>query len=554
MRSAQVGPFAGAGDGGPTIALAMTTAAARTKLSEFGSLEFVANYDILLTSNEWKKTQANLTPLGYLLVQEMLTESIVRRLLFEDYRKRASLLLTDIPVREPVFVLGLPRTGTTLLHRLLSLDNAKFRAPLLWELLHPVPKVAPNALPHEHATDRQARLAFAKGRLAQAEALGLLSRTQHIHEMGPELPEECLGLLTDCVPMHAFCFYHLTTLPTTSEAMLSGYQSYRRYLQLLSLQTGEAQTPRQWMLKCPLHLTHARSIAAIFPGAKLIWTHRELQQCIPSVCSLIVGIHETYHKQGSLPASEVGLSALSWAEKCLQHAPQDIAASGLDCLDVTYANLVANPVETVRAIYAQFGWHMSLEYTAALEAYLAQNRRDREALAAEQRRAKEQRGRGGGGGAAAAEGSGHVYSLAEFGIDERELKRGAFAEYTRTYLTHVAPLSAPPSLPPSLPASLPASLPDPPSPPSPPRLRASASVSPEPKEQGEDGVGETESGGEGEGEAGGGLMPGSDGGRSREPKFRRNTSAFAPKRATGDCVGAATGTGRERGAKCHAEA
>lgn len=516
MKSIKVGPYAGAGGEGPSLALAMTTASARTKLRDFGDdLDFVANYDAILGTREWKKRQTHLTSLGYLLVQESLTDTMTRRLLFEDYRKRAGSLLTDIPVREPVFVLGLPRTGTTLLHRLLSLDTAKFRAPLLWELLHPVPKVAPDALPAEHTADRSARLAIAKGRFAQAEALGVFSHTQHIHEIGPELPEECLGLLTDCVPVLPFCMYQALYMQISPEAMLSAYHSYRRYLQLLSLQTDESRDPRQWMLKCPMHLGHATSLAKAFPGAKLIWTHRAIQHCLPSVCSLTMSGQDAFFEPGSLAYSSVGRNLLDYTETMLGKAAGDIASSGLDCLDVTYANLVANPIETVRAIYTQFGWTMTPEYTAVLESYLEQSKRDRDAMAARQQQAKLSSG-------GAGEGSGHTYSLAAFGIDERDLKQGVFEVYARTYLRGA--ISAPP-------LSLPA-------PPTLPQQRASTAVAPEPEEQGGDGE-----------ERGGRKEGGKEGG-----KVRRNTPVYFPKRtpAVGDC-GGARGTGRS-GIKCHVDA
>ena len=74
------------------------------------------------------------------------------------------------------------------------------------------------------------------------------------------------------------------------------YQGYKNMLRLLSYQCGEAEAPRRWMLKCPIHLFYIKQIEAVFPDAKLIWTHRHPVSAVPSLCSLIKAFHSVYYE------------------------------------------------------------------------------------------------------------------------------------------------------------------------------------------------------------------------------------------------------------------
>lgn len=147
----------------------------------------------------------------------------------------------------------------------------------------------------------------------------------------------------------------------------------------------------------------------------------------------------------------MGRTALHWTEESLRLAPRDIADSGLDCLDITYSTLTEVPVDTVRGIYAHFGWEFTPAYQAALEAYVLTNRREREAMAAKKTSSPH-------------EGSGHTYSLADYGITEEELQRGVFKEYSEKYLAPTSPARKDKTSMPALSAAT-SSLPLPPSPP-----------------------------------------------------------------------------------------
>jgi hypothetical protein len=138
MRMFKLGPFK---HGKLSLEKAMKHASRKTKLDDFGDLSFLDSYNAIFSTETHKKLK--LTNIGYIMYQIELNQTMYRRLTFIKYLKDVPEVL-NVPVRSPVFVLGLPRTGTTFLHRLLSLDPA-VRSPLLWELLSPVPKVRPEA-------------------------------------------------------------------------------------------------------------------------------------------------------------------------------------------------------------------------------------------------------------------------------------------------------------------------------------------------------------------------------------------------------------------------
>lgn len=146
MRWLKLGPFK---QGKITLEKAMKYAMKKTKLSDFGDTTFVKNYELIADSPEMKALE--LTNIGYFSYRIEMNMTMVRRLKMIDYLKRNPEVL-NVSVREPVFVFGMPRTGTTFLHRLLSLDPA-VRAPLTWELLASVPDVDQNASKEDFAKD-----------------------------------------------------------------------------------------------------------------------------------------------------------------------------------------------------------------------------------------------------------------------------------------------------------------------------------------------------------------------------------------------------------------
>ena len=241
-----------------------------SKLTDYGGLEFVGQYKSIDVISTFHRSQ-KLTNLGFLAAKMEMTMAFAGRLKKIQYFKENPGIF-NVPVRQPVFVTGLPRTGTTFLHRLLSLDP-KTRAPLLWELVNSVPMAKITDSDEEKQKCRKKRRDWVAGKLEMRKFLGDDSLT-HIHEIGADLPEECFMAMREEVPL---LLQHLTSVYMDYDAVRykldfkAAYQFYKKILQLMSYQVGETTDPRRWTLKCPMHLSFTKEISSVFPDAKLIW-------------------------------------------------------------------------------------------------------------------------------------------------------------------------------------------------------------------------------------------------------------------------------------------
>jgi hypothetical protein len=224
--------------------------------------------------------EARLHPLGRLLLRQSLVRALVNRLRLEDLCGRHAEI-REQPVEAPVFIVGLQRTGTTLLHRLLTCEPA-LRPLLSWEALNPAP--FPASL--RGATTPPGR--DPRMRLAETAERGLRYLAPDffaIHPVEAHAPEEDVLLLD------------LSFMSPTADATLRvpGYSSwlrdtdqrpayryFRRIIQLLLW-----QRPGRWLGKTPHHLENLDVLLAVFPDAKIIQTHRDPVRVVASFCSMM---------------------------------------------------------------------------------------------------------------------------------------------------------------------------------------------------------------------------------------------------------------------------
>jgi hypothetical protein len=420
LRLLKIGPFKG---GALTFDNALIYAEKKTGLTDFGEKEtnskFAEIYRTTLDLPTQKKQ--NYTNLGYISARIELNMTMVRRLRFVQYLKDVPSV-TKINVPSPVFVMGLPRTGTTLLHRLLSLDP-QVKAPLMWELMAPVPDNSVRADNMEKMEqDRSKRARYVKKLMKTRRSMGDKA-LEHIHEVDWNLPEECFLALADEIPLLVQYFYGSYMHPDISKELyrsnaVNAYAHYKKYLQLLSYQTGEAINPRRYMLKCPVHLFYVKEIAKVFPDAKIVWTHRHPISAVPSMCSLLKSLHQLYYENEGRDDSELGKTLLKVSEDLLKQAPQDIIDSKLPCSNVLYNELVKDPIQAVKNIYLQFGWNFTSEYEGILKTHLEDDQEKR----AEVKRKNAKNGT-----------ILHTYTPQEFGITEKELSSGGYADYIQKY-------------------------------------------------------------------------------------------------------------------------
>jgi hypothetical protein len=287
--------------------------------------------------------EARLSALGRGAVRGRLTQFLVNRLKLHDWLFRQPEILEEA-IERPIFILGLPRTGTTLLHDLLALDPLS-RAPLHWEAEEPCP---PPQLFHS-VTDPRIQTAHAKLRALDAMA----PEMKVIHPMAAGAPTECMTLLIhefkslefECqawVPTYGAWFTHCDKA--------SAYRTHRKLLQLL-----QWRSPNEtWVLKAPTHLFGLDALLAEYPDAQVIFTHRDPLKVVASQASLIA-------VASGLLSDEVDphRSASWWSAKTatgLEKATKLRDRMGPEAFfDLQYHELVRDPVGAVRRAYAHFG-------------------------------------------------------------------------------------------------------------------------------------------------------------------------------------------------------
>ena len=213
--------------------------------------------------------------------------------------------LLQRPIERPVFVFGIPRTGTTLLSNLLAADPAR-RSPLTWEIDDPVPPPAKDTL----YTDARAlaRLESERQMLAARPEMGRYYRGSAIY------PNECMFFMQH--DFKALIWESRGKLPNYRDWLFqadvsSTYRYHKRFLQLL-----QADAPGNWNLKMPSHGLWIQTLLAVYPDARLIWTHRDPLTATGSFCSIIALSHQAFTAKqrpvGGDPAVEGARCALAF--------------------------------------------------------------------------------------------------------------------------------------------------------------------------------------------------------------------------------------------------
>lgn len=358
-----------------------------TGLTDFGEPTFREGLTRLLAELDGP---ANLTTIGRFAARSRVLDLLQARLRLVDHRRRHPEV-ADQPVERPIFVLGLPRTGTTVLYGLLAADPS-MRSPVSWEVAHPFPP------PTRAQRADDPRIAATEKQLDQFRRVA--PDLDRIHPLGAMLPQECLAL-------HAleFASYEfVTTFPVPGywdwlreQDLHASYEVQRQMLQ--HLQSGYGGD--HWILKTPSHLMWLDTLLDVFPDALVVHTHRDPTTVLASVSSLM------FHFRGAFSDDvdpfEVGrdqLDAWTWALDRTMAARERLPDDRV--VDVHFTDTVTDPVGTVTRIYEHVGLEVTDRVTAAVRAYLDENPRDKH-------------GR-------------HDYDLADFGLDQDEVS-ARFAAY-----------------------------------------------------------------------------------------------------------------------------
>jgi hypothetical protein len=350
------------------------------------------------------KSEARLTEIGVHTWHGRLLNTLVTRLRARDWFERhPEILAEELP--PPVVILGLARTGTTLLHRLLATDP-RFYAAAWWEVRFPVPTT-----PEDIAGTQ--RIPAAK-----AEVAGILAA---MPDLAAIHPWDALGADEDIMLIDQ------TLLSTTAES-LACVPSYRSWIHGLDLRPAyryliklmkflqwqkkqRGQRADYWVLKTPMHLGYVEVIAELMPGAVFVQTHRDPLVTMPSFASFV---HMLWAMGSN--AADPHEAARQWSatlEQHLNHCLEQRQKLANPFIDVDFRETVSEPQRVVERIYRRIGVPMTDETRAGVNAYMATHPREG--------RPK------------------HEYTLEEFGFTRAELE-----ERFRAYRDkHILPYTKP---------------------------------------------------------------------------------------------------------------
>ncbi len=364
-----------------------------TGLDDFGDHSFREPLGILLRSFE---ADADLNLVGRICAHSEVLRMLCNRLrMVEDRRRHPGIL--DEPIRRPLFITGLPRSGTTFLHALLAQDP-RCRAPQIWEVMHPSPP------PERGSYDSDPRIVHTERQLKWLDVL--MPEFEKFHLIHARYPQECIAI-TD----HSFMSYVFETMYQVSsyrawhdgQDKLPAYAFHRQFLQHLQWRCPGTH----WVLKAPSHLMALEALLHVYPDADIVQTHRDPLKVLPSCASLTRVLRAPFtnrlHREGI--ASEVTLRWEGSARLALELRRRN-QAMGERFFDVRYLDLRRDPMGVVRGIYRHFNRELTDGAEAAMQRFVTENPKDKHGV--------------------------HRYTLEEFGLD-RETEWRRFRFYTEQY-------------------------------------------------------------------------------------------------------------------------
>jgi hypothetical protein len=338
------------------------SASRRTGLAEFGADDGDAYAEGLAVLLDSLNREAGLTPAGSKSLRAFLRGALIARLLSQAAWD-AHPQYAQVPVERPVFITGLPRTGTTALHRLLTADPAS-QGLEMWLTQVPRPRPPRDTWAGDPAF-QFLQAGFAQHHDEHPEFLGL-------HYMAADQVEECWQLLQQS--FRSVSFETLAHIPgysawLTAQDWTGAYLRHRRNLQMIGMHDQD----RRWVLKNPSHLFALDALLTVYPNALVIQTHRAPRAAIASACSLAA--HASAGWSPVFTGDVIGRTQLDlWARGLARFNEARARHDPARFHDVSYEDLVADPVGTVEAIYARFTLPLSGAAADAMRALAAVSR------------------------------------------------------------------------------------------------------------------------------------------------------------------------------------
>ncbi|MDG1986402.1 MAG: sulfotransferase [Halieaceae bacterium] len=338
-----------------------------TGLSDFGSIEWMEPFQIMLSSIDF---EADLTFIGRLMSRNDILQWLKNRLLVERF-KELNPHIVDQEIIRPTFVIGLPRSGTSILYELLAQDP-EVNVPLIWEAFIPCPDGGRESL------DIQKRKLRANTTFSLWQEI--VPNFSSIHKMSADIPAEC-GLLM----ANTFVSDHIASLHQTpsyskfcsTADLVPVYKYHKLLLQILQSQ----KTAGRWLLKAPEHQIHLEALMEVYPDANIIQTHRDPIVCMASTASLLRALYlvRSNKEFDTLQFENIVLGQAT-AERLTkvmnQRGSKIIDEKAI--FDSRYQDFLTDPVSAIERIYNYFGIDLSLDMRAKILDYLRKKPQNRD--------------------------------------------------------------------------------------------------------------------------------------------------------------------------------
>jgi hypothetical protein len=361
----------------------------RAGTRDYGAWDFAEPLERLLRSY---RDEAALTTLGRITVRELVV-SLLDNLLRMEQERVANPAIEQQEIATPVFIIGLPRTGTTHLHGIVSEDPGN-RAPATWEVMYPAAESSPDAV--------------AAARSRTCERLDWANRLapefMRIHPIAPDLPQECIAITAQVFMSIQFHTTH--DVPSYQNwfeeaPQTLGFDFHKRFLQ--HLQAKSAGT--RWVLKAPGHLFALEGLLERYPDARIVHTHRDPLRVMASMAS-----HATVLRRAFSDAADPIAIARDWADRWANALDRFLAVRDRSnpgqFLDVAFESIESDPIGTVERVYDFLGWPLTGAARAAMQAFLAANPKNKHGV--------------------------HRYTLEQFGL-RREAEAARFRNYCERF-------------------------------------------------------------------------------------------------------------------------
>jgi sulfotransferase family protein len=345
----------------PLSTALMSLAQKRTRLSDFGEWSFEAPLEALLNSYE---QEANLSAFGRIAAR-WDTLRLLSNLLVLRHAEQQNPAILSRSIEKPVFITGLPRSGTSFLHDLLGRDRSN-HVVHCWETIYPWPREKP---------DR--RQAIVNRQLAGFARLAPDIST--LHPMTADSPQECSEITAHVFTSLRFDTTHY--VPSYREWVDStghktAYLFHKRFLQHLQYQNG----PGRWILKCPDHVFALDAIRAVYPDARFVFVHRNPLEVLPSVAKLTEVLRRPFTRH--VDRVQIGRQVSErWAQGAaiLVEASNGAYQESDTVFHIKFQSLVSDPLRSIATIYDHFGIELSADASARIQAVPSTNNEPRRA-------------------------------------------------------------------------------------------------------------------------------------------------------------------------------